>query len=160
MNFYQLLNEVTENDFINTLQQDPNMSNWLAFADWLEEQGDSKGEMIRIAIAIADSPLTNQHIHPRFDKILKEIPRNNVFWVKIWNFFNSYNIFINSIYNIYHNGLSIIRLNGNKFLELYKNTFRIFQFLAKDKLEKFLIENKHMLTTAAKNYLKNLIKQL
>lgn len=59
-----------EEAFLNHIQANPkDISNWLVFADWLEEQRDYRAELIRTLIQIISKKKTNAVLFGQLDQL-------------------------------------------------------------------------------------------
>lgn len=76
MKFNQWLIKEDEQGFLAAIRKNPNdLDNWLVFADWLEERGDARSELIRIHVQCAVSRYRlglkkNQALLLRADELL------------------------------------------------------------------------------------------
>jgi len=177
MNFFNLSEAITEQDFETTILADPeNISAWLLYADWLEESGDViKAEYIRIAME-----LTHNLYNPKFMELVTRADNleHRIIYNKVFNICRT---LISNILYLRHKSLLLAPLffdfkNNNKFLEMYyifkksstkeqgrlllsymPKAFRATKQFVKTKLEDMFHQQGYL---AEENILKFLIKEL
>jgi uncharacterized protein (TIGR02996 family) len=66
MNFKAWMNESSDPNFMQPLESNPkDMPTWLVYADWLEEQGDERHELIRGLVVFKKIEEKTMQLSPR-----------------------------------------------------------------------------------------------
>lgn len=178
MNFFNLFEAITEEEFETTILADPeNITAWLTYADWLEESGDViKAEYIRIAMELAHNLYNTKFMElvTRAGNLEHRIIYNKVFNIcrnlitNIWSlryssieFAPGFYHFKNNMeflkmYYIFKNSLT--KEQGRLLLSYMPKAFRATKQFVKTKLEDMFHQQGYL--AEEENILKFLIKEL